>query len=348
MCPYTLKQADIEFLASLLRPQLEHTTKRSHALTVEEQLLIALRFYASGSFYQVIGDGMRVQKSAVGFVIHTVSSALASLVNQFVKFPTDQEKIKQVKLKFYDIARMTNTIAVLDCTHVHIQGPREREWEYVNRKGRHSINVQLMGNADLIITNCVVKWPGSVHDARILRESHIFRNFQENPPDGIILGDSAYPLLPWLMTHFAMATNDAEGRFNCSHGTTRDTIERLNGVLKRRFACLNYLRLEPQRACNIILACIVLHNIAEKRKVPHWNEDADHSQPQDEDSLKYQDKTERITSILDSKKRDHKIRIVLIWIESFEILGPGCNAAVGQIRLNSATHIDIDTKPQRP
>ncbi|KAM3850455.1 putative nuclease HARBI1 [Diretmus argenteus] len=294
--------ADIEFLKSLLRPQLEHTTKRSHALTVEEQLLIALRFYASGSFYQVIGDGMRVQKSAVGFVIHTVSSALASLLNQFVKFPTNQEEIKQVKLNpLYDIARMPNTIAVLDCTHVHIQGPREREWEYVNSKGRHSINVQLMGNSDLIITNCVVKWPGSVHDARILRESHIFRNFQENPPDGIILGDSAYPLLPWLMTPFAMATNDAEGRFNCSHGTTRNTIERLNGVLKRRFACLNYLRVEPQRACNIILACIVLHNIAEKRK--------------DEDSLKYQDKTERINSILDSKIRDHKIRIVLIWIE---------------------------------
>ncbi|KAM3849470.1 putative nuclease HARBI1 [Diretmus argenteus] len=270
---------DVNYIADLVRPQLQHRTLRSHALTVEGQVLIALRFYACGAFYQVIADSMGVHKTTVGEVGTAVSDALAHLLDQFVTFPNDGQ-IAKVKQIFFLLGDMPNTIGVIDCAHVYIQAPHQREWEYVNRKGRHSINVQLMGNADLIITNCVVKWPGSVHDARILRESHIFRNFQENPPDGIILGDSAYPLLPWLMTPFAMATNDAEGRFNCSHGTTRNTIERLNGVLKRRFACLNYLRVEPQRACNIILACIVLHNIAEKRKVPHWNEVADHSQPQ--------------------------------------------------------------------
>ncbi|KAG7249433.1 hypothetical protein CRUP_007628 [Coryphaenoides rupestris] len=61
--------------------------------------------------------------------------------------------------------------------------------------------------------------------------------------NGIILGDSAYPLLPWLMTPFAMVNNDAEKRFNCAHGRTRSTIEHL---LKRRFACLNFLHVEPQ------------------------------------------------------------------------------------------------------
>lgn len=188
-------------------------------MTVEEQVLIALRFYACGSFHQVIGDGVCVQKSTVSSVVHRVSSVLASLVNQFVTFPTNPEQTR-----FYEMGKMPNTVGVIDCTHVHIQAPHEREWEFVNRKGRHSINVQLVGNADLIITNCVVKWPGSVHDARILRESHIFRNLQQNPPDGIILGDSAYPLLPWLMTPFAMANNDAEERFNCTHGRTRSTI----------------------------------------------------------------------------------------------------------------------------
>ena len=108
---------------------------------------------------------------------------------------------------------MPNTIGVIDCTHVHLQAPREKEWEFVNRKGRHSINVQLVGNADLIITNCVVRWPGSVHDARILRESRFYRNLQQNPPDGIILGDSAYPLLPWLITPFSMPNNAAEEGF---------------------------------------------------------------------------------------------------------------------------------------
>ena len=132
--------------------------------------------------------------------------------------------------------------------------------------------MQLIGNADLKITNCVVRWPGSVHDARILRESHLYRRLQQTAPDGILLGDSGYPLLRWLMTPFATVTCDPQQRYNNAHSATRGTIERINGVLKRRFACLNYLRVEPKQACNIISACIVLHNIAQLRRVP-LNED---------------------------------------------------------------------------
>ncbi|KAK0150778.1 putative nuclease HARBI1 [Merluccius polli] len=124
-------------------------------------VLIALRFYASGSFFEVIGDGLAVRKSAVGHVVHSVSSALTDLLGQFVKWPENED----------DMTRTKRT-----------------EWEYVNRKGRHSINVQLVGNADLVVTNCVVRWPGSVHDARILRASRLFQKFQQNTPDGILLG----------------------------------------------------------------------------------------------------------------------------------------------------------------
>ena len=177
---------------------------------------------------------------------------------------------------------MPDTIGVIDCTHVHIQAPHMRDWEYINRKGRRSINIQLVGDADLIITNCVVKWPGSVHDARILRESALHRELQNNRPDGILLGDSAYPLLPWQMTPFLAATTPAQARFNSAHYKTRCAIERLNGVLKRRFACLNYLRVEPQGACNIILECFVQHNIATRRNVPLCDDADDALEPVEE------------------------------------------------------------------
>nr|XP_055023917.1 putative nuclease HARBI1 [Misgurnus anguillicaudatus]XP_055024930.1 putative nuclease HARBI1 [Misgurnus anguillicaudatus] len=219
------------------------------------------------TFYQVVGDNIGVDKSTVSDVVKAVSIALASLVNQFVSFPNDVQ-IAQTKHKFFTLGNMPNTIGVIDCTHVHIQAPHERDWEYINPKGRRSINIQLVGDADLIITNCVVKWPESVHDARILRESALYRELQTNRPDGIILGDRAYPLLPWLITPFLAASTPAQARFNTAHCKTRCAIERLNRVLKRRFACLNYLRVEPQGACNIILACIVLHNIATRRNVP--------------------------------------------------------------------------------
>uniref|UniRef100_H2SUZ6 DDE Tnp4 domain-containing protein n=1 Tax=Takifugu rubripes TaxID=31033 RepID=H2SUZ6_TAKRU len=256
---YHFRTQDVIYLCDVLRPR-QRPTVRSHALTVEEQVLIALRFFA-------------ITKSTVGCVVHSVARALSSLLNEYMKFPENEEEISQNKKQFFSIAGMPNTIGVIDCTHIHIQAPHEREWEFVNRKERHSINVQLIGNADLQIINCVVRWPGSVHDSRILRECHIYHRFQQNTPDGILLGDSGYPLLCWLMTPFATVTSNSQQNFNYAHTSTRGTIERINGILKRRFACPNYLRVEPKEACNIICACIVLHNIAQKRRVPMEEDD---------------------------------------------------------------------------
>lgn len=86
---------------------------------------------------------MGVVKSAVCDVVRDVSIALSSLVIEFVSFPKDNQ-IAQAKRGFFLLGNMPNTIGVIDCTHVHIQAPCENEWEFINRKGRHSINVQLV------------------------------------------------------------------------------------------------------------------------------------------------------------------------------------------------------------
>ncbi|KAK1904071.1 putative nuclease HARBI1 [Dissostichus eleginoides] len=117
-----------DLIADLVRPQLQCRTLRSHALTVEEQVLIALRFYACGTFYQVIADSMGVHKTTVGEVVTVVSDALARLLDHFVTFPNDGQ-IAKVKQKCFLLGDMPNTIGVIDCTHVHIQAPHQREWE---------------------------------------------------------------------------------------------------------------------------------------------------------------------------------------------------------------------------
>lgn len=80
-----------------------------------------------------------------------------------------------------------------------------------------------------------------------------------------LIGDSGYPLQPWLMTLFNNPQpNTPESRYNDSHLQTRNCIERCNGVLKSRFRCLlreRVLRYSPEKVGKLVNACAILHNI---------------------------------------------------------------------------------------
>lgn len=97
-------------------------------------------------------------------------------------------------------------------------GHLKRSSSYVNHKGQYTINVQLMCDADLIIRQCVVNLPGSVHDARILGELP-FQGYGDKSSTlpGIILGDSGYPLGDRLIIPFLNADTGAKERLNYAH-----------------------------------------------------------------------------------------------------------------------------------
>jgi hypothetical protein len=64
----------------------------------------------------------------------------------------------------------------------------------VNRKNRHSINVQAIADSNLEFINVVAKYPGRVHDAFIWNNCGLKLYFNNNNINGWLLGDSGYPL----------------------------------------------------------------------------------------------------------------------------------------------------------
>lgn len=80
------------------------------------------------------------------------------------------------------------------------------------------------------------------------------------------LGDSGYPLQPWLLTPIDNAApGTREELYNTLHSRARSIIECVNGILKSRFRCLlrhRTLNYDPIKAANIIYTCAVLHNIS--------------------------------------------------------------------------------------
>ena len=79
-------------ITDLLAEDLRRKTQRNHPISALQQVLIALRFYASGSFLQVIGDTIGVDKSTVSRVVTNVSLALVAKQQQYIKWPKDQQE----------------------------------------------------------------------------------------------------------------------------------------------------------------------------------------------------------------------------------------------------------------
>lgn len=88
-----------------------------------QQLLIALRFYATNGFMITMGDYGGMDKSTVSRIVVRVSAAIAFLAPIYIKLPQTQEEILHAQRNFFNIAAFPRVIGAIDCTHIKIQSP---------------------------------------------------------------------------------------------------------------------------------------------------------------------------------------------------------------------------------
>ncbi|KAJ8321550.1 hypothetical protein KUTeg_000897 [Tegillarca granosa] len=100
---YRFRSRTILYITDLVSDRLMHPTRRSLPLTPLLQLLVFLRFLASGAFHLLIGDSVNIGKATAGRCIRRVGEAISSLAGQFIVFPTGNG-ILQRKSGFYAVA----------------------------------------------------------------------------------------------------------------------------------------------------------------------------------------------------------------------------------------------------
>ncbi len=84
-----------------------------------------------------------------------------------------------------------------------------------------------------------------------------------------MLGDSEYSNTPFLFVPYTDPVEGYKIRFNRAHETTRCTIERSFGILKKGFHLLHSeIRMSPTKVSWVIVACCVLHNLAIDLNMP--------------------------------------------------------------------------------
>lgn len=283
---FRLSKNSVRFVLNLIENRIRPLTDRNKSICAMNQLLIALRFYACGSFQIVIGDHFGVTKATVSRIVHKVSDAVARLSRVFIKMPRSLREKRETCADFFNLARFPNVIGVIDGSHIRLQSPGGNAAEtFRNRKGYFSLNIQCVCNARLQINDVVARWPGSSHDSHIFDNSLVRARLENNEFEEMyLLGDSGYPCRRYVLTPINNPETEAERRYNFAHIKTRNAIERTFGVLKRRFPCLSLgLRVSIDKACAIIIATCVLHNICIKMLDNMVADEVDGQQPQPND-----------------------------------------------------------------
>ncbi|CAM4423824.1 unnamed protein product [Lepidochelys kempii] len=228
-------------------------------------------------------------KSTVGAAVIQVANAITDLLLTRVVTLGNV----QVIVDGFTATGFPNWGGAIDETHIPILAPDHLVSQYVNRKGYFSMVLQALVNHKGHFIDINMGWPGKVHDARIFRNSGLFEQLQEGTyfPDQkmtigdvempiVILGDSAYPLLPWLMKPYTGSLDSSKEQFNYRLSKCTMVVEYAFGCLKACWCCL--LTRLGHSATNIpivIPACCVLHNICESKGemfMAGWEAEANH------------------------------------------------------------------------
>ena len=269
-----------DFLCHQLQPHIEKQCTILRApISVPERVAVTIWRLATNIEYRTLSELFGIGRSTVGEIVNETCDAICKhLLPQYVRIPQG-DSLREIIEGFCTHWGFPQTVGAIDGTHIPILRPQESASDYYNRKGYYSIIMQALVDHRGLFMDIYSGWPGKVHDARVFVNSALYRKAINNKllPDWsenlcgvevplIILGDPAYPALPWLMKPYVenAQTSPEAKYFNYRQSRARMVVENSFGRLKGRWRCLlKRMDCQLQNVNKIVGSCVVLHNICE-------------------------------------------------------------------------------------
>ncbi len=257
------RQSILSFTAAI-RLDSDHGWER------DIEVLLFLFWLGHAASFRVVSRTFDIPKSSVHVIVHRVSNAIIRILRTVNAFPTGDDLVA-VGEGFALLAgspAFSSAVGAIDGCHIRLKPPATTAQCYLNRKLFHSIQLQAITDHLGKCIDIFVGYPGSVHDARVLRNSPVYTGGLYPPAGKFILGDGGYPCLSapiCLITLYREPVqNPLQARFNSKHSRARNIVERAFGMMKTCWRAVFFKAMEvsPSFVPEVIACCAVLHNIA--------------------------------------------------------------------------------------
>ena len=272
---FRMSKKSVMALADLLKPHVHRQDTRYRiAIPVLIRVACTLFKLAQGASLLICSEMFAIGKSTVSIILREVVNAITETMRHELTWPTG-DRLRECQADFKNLCGLPAVVGAIDGTHISISKPQHGPADYYYFKsGGYTLNCQAVVDSNKRFIDLFLGMPGSTNDARMLRRSSLHHlgmhnNLfdREHAVEGFapfLIGDSGYPLLPWLMVpHRGPGQlSIAEQLFNRRLRRGRCVVENTFGILKQTFKeLLVKSQLHVTFMPDVILACAILHNV---------------------------------------------------------------------------------------
>lgn len=246
--------------------------RNSKYMSTGEKLLMFILVLV-GNSNRAICERWQHSGSTTSLVVHEVAGIILRCKHHFL-FPVrlNDPVPRQISNSNKYSPYFNDCIGALDGTHIPAFIPVADQKNFRNRKKVLTQNVLAVANFDLTFSYVLTGWEGSAHDSRVLSDARtkglsLF-------PGKYYLGDAGYALSKDVLTPYRgvryhlkewglanQRPQNAKELYNLRHSSLRNVIERIFGVIKKRFPLLITMKSYTfSFQCDLVMCSMMLHN----------------------------------------------------------------------------------------